>query len=702
MEMQVAEASVKRNAKVSMPGLLFGIALIFGLALAALHTWKTWQNRPHLDVASPTENLWKILASNSDSHQVHLRFEGAGFWMPAKSHLLSQTAHIATGKIGTRLYELGSGAEVLLSANSVLHFSPATRTQSRATLSLLSGVAQVRGPLVFKTRLQHHIIGPGEEKTFSVEADAVSVDSRPVESLRSQTDVDLSKEPSIELQLPPNRSPEAKLEYSRDSSFSTVLFSQPLSIDQQTARVHLADRAPGAWFIRLRDRKSDVVTTLAVSNVQTFERLEPSKIVRYGQRWISWKDLGPSSFYRVETSVTPDFLQILSSFHSRDRLFDLSRLEHVGQIYLRVIGISPLEKEYSSPTLAIDLPNKAELLKSRAELGDPELRLFAKGWRIQLNESEAKRIREGYVILKESELRGIRVAPQLEARVHQNPARYVFEVSKDVAFANPERVRPTARGELLPPALPLGVIYTRLREIENDGQFGAHGPSSRISTFLPSPITLPSRQSATEIRLSWSFPLDVAGFEVKVSDSPNFPTESTSIHRTTTRHKTIPKPMTGKIFWNVTALHEAGGPVSTSSVLAEVAVERVTPLRRATELKERPLSPVEIRRSLAAINPSLVELVEPIEDAIVVGGAASTKYGRLTWKDVDPIKDKAVAYIVEIATDRDFVQIVERGTTKSLSYKLEGDLPEGSLFWRVRRQSFKDWSSARRLELIYE
>lgn len=710
METQSPDSLTHKPNNLSVTALAIGCTLLAGLALAVLKTWSLWENRPHLGIDSaiqnPTQNPWKILASNSDSHQVHLRFQGAGFWLPARSHLLSKSAHIATRKSGTRLFELQSGAEVRLAADSVLHFSPATFSQSRATVSLLSGMAQVRGPLIFKTRSQSYVVQPGEEKAFFVEADAVTVDSRPVESLLAQLDVDLSKNPNVELILPANRTSDSTLEFSRDSSFSSILFTQPVSLEQTSAKARLGDRAPGAWFIRHRENKSGSLTTTAATNLQTFESLEPSKILRFGQRWISWKDPGPASYYRVETALTSDFQQVRSSFHSRDRLFDLSQLDHVGQVYLRVVGISPLEKEYASAPLAIDLPSKSELLKSRAELGSPDLRLFARGWRIQLNESEARRIREGYVILKESELRGIRVAPDLEARVQANSTSYVFEISKDLAFSNPERVRPTSRGELLPPALPLGVIYTRLREIDADGQFGAHGPASRISTFLPAPIALPTRQTATEIRLSWSLPIDVAGFELKISDSPNFPAETTTVHRTTARNKVIPKPAaatTSKLYWNVTALHETGGPVSAPSATTEVFIERAAPLRRMAEPKEKPRSIDEIRRSIAAINPSLVELVEPNEDAVIVGGATAAKYGRLTWKDIDPIKGKAAAaYIVEIATDRDFVQVVERGTTSSLSYKLEGDLPEGSLFWRVRKKAYKDWSPSRRLELIYE
>ncbi len=703
METQHPETSILKPKKLSMLWLAFGVVLFAGLIVATLQTWQLWTSRPFSEFEASNQSYWKILASNSDSHQVHLRFEGAGFWLPARSHLLSKSAHIATLKNGTRLYELQSGAEILLSAESVLHFSPATTTHSRATVSLLAGMARVRGPLIFKTRTRNYALNPGEEKTFLVEADAVTVDSRPVADLHSQEDIDLSKSPNLDLTLPSGRTANATLEFSRDSGFGSVIFAQPVSPTQTIAKVFFGDRAPGSWFVRLRDLSSGHSAALAAANIQTYERLEPSKIIRYGQRWISWKDSGPSSFYRVETSLSPDFQQVQSSILNRDRLFDLSRIDHVGQIYLRVVGISPLEKEYASAPLAIDLPTKTELLRSRAELGNPDLRLFARGWRIQLNESEARRIREGYVILKESELRGIRVAPELETRVQANPTSYVFEISKDLAFSNPERVRPTSRGELLPPALPLGVIYTRLREVDDLGQFGAHGPASRISTFLPSPIALPSRQTNSEIRLSWTLPIDVAGFEVKVSSSPDFSDAATTVHRTTTRHKAIPKPTGGKVYWNVTALHEAGGPVSAPSATSEVTIERIEPVRRIVEQKERPPSPEEIRRSLAAINPSLVELVEPSEDAVIVGGATATKYGNLTWKDIDPVRGKTPStFVVEIATDRDFVQIVERGTTTSHSYKLEGDLPEGSLFWRVRKKAYKDWSSARRLELVYE
>lgn len=706
METRFPESTDKQTGHRLGLWFLVGLTLLTATSFAALRTWQIWSSRSHQESRLDTPNYWKILASSSEADRVHLRFEDAAYWLPARSHLLSQSTHIATQKSGTRIYELRSGAEILLSADSVLHFDPAKNASNPASVSLLSGMATFKGPLIVKSRQKTHSINSDESKTFLVEADAVTIDSRPIENLKifnQSFNIDLSKTPTIEIELPTASNQEEYLEFSRTSNFSSIVFSEKLSSGQRLVSVNLGERAPGAWFVRQRSKHSGQLVTKSAINFQTFKVLSPQKIVRYGQRWISWTDFGPSSYYRIETSASENFENIKSSFYSRDRLFDLSRLDHVGQIFIRIVGISPTEEEHAGTHQALVLPPKMEMLKSSSEIGNPELRLFARGWRIQLSESEARRVREGYVILRESELRGIRVATNLESQVQARPLNYIFEISKDLAFSNPERVRPTSRGELLPPALPLGIIFTRLREVSDDGQFGSFGPASRISTLLPAPLPLTTRQTREDVQLSWTIPVDVAGFEVKFSESPNFPPDSTKTIRTALRSKSIPKPVSGNLYWNVTAIQESGGAISVPSKTMEVKIERKDPIRRLAEPQQRPPTPAEIRRSIAAINPSLIELTEPIEDAVIVGAATSTKYGQLKWKDLDPLPTQAKSpYIVEISTDRDFVQIVERGSTNGTSYKLEGDLPEGSLFWRVRKKSGGEWSSTRRLELIFE
>lgn len=696
----------KQTSHRSAVWFLVGITLLTATSFAALSTWRLWNSRSHQETRIANVNYWKILASSSEKDRVHLRFEDSAYWLPARSHLLSKRTHVATQKTGTRIYQLQSGSEIQLAADSVLHIDPAKDANSPASVSLLSGMALFKGPLIVKSRQQTYSIDRNESKTFFVDSDDVTIDSRPIETLKivgQRFNIDLSKTPTIEIQIPRISSEDELIEFSRTSNFSSIVFSKKIASNQLTVPVDLGERAPGAWFARQRSRESGQLVTRAVINFQTFKVLSPEKVVRYGQRWISWADFGPSSYYRVETSGTQGFVNINSSFYTRDRLFDLSQIDHVGQIFVRVVGISPTEEEHIGPHQALLLPPKAEMLKSSSEIGNPALRLFARGWRIQLNDSEARRVREGYVILRESELRGIRVATEIESEVQSKPLNYIFEISKDQAFSNPERVRPTSRGELLPPALPLGLIFTRLREVDDDGQLGAFGPASRISTLLPAPLPLPTRQTRDDVQLSWSIPVDVAGFEVKYSESPKFSPESTKTIRTALRSKSIAKPASGNLHWNVTAIQESGGAVSQTSNTMVVRIERKQPIRRLAELRQRPPTSTEIRRSIAALNPSLIELIEPLEDAVIVGAATSSKYGQLRWRNLDPLTPNGKSpFVVEISTDRDFVHIVERGSTNGTSYKLEGDLPEGSLFWRVRKKGAGEWSSTRRLELVFE
>lgn len=688
------------NGKNLSTGLLLAIAA--GAVLCAYigyTTWSAWELRDQPNFF-PTRDLnWKMI-SGGDRRQTHIRIEGTAFWLPAKTQILSSNAHILTEDASTTLRNIQTDSTIALSAAAVAHLE----NKATTTFTLLSGVANLRGPIDVKLSQGQRRLESGETRTIAVVTSAASIETAIVDSLTPAvgTNIELIKTPVIEFAWTTAGSDSTAIEFARDPSFQSVLFTKNVGTGIST-KYDFGDRGHGAWFARVRDRDR----TLAVTSFHTFEKLAPDRVRRFGRRWLTWEDRGPSSFYRVELSQNSNFSNVAQSILTRTKFFDLTLVKEPGVKYFRVIGIDQNEAEYIGESLPIEIAPREQLLQARTEFGDPNLALLARGWKIQLTESEAKRIREGYVILRENELRGIRVSVELDAKIKLQPSKYLFEVAKDLGFSNPERVRPTSRGELLPPALPLGIIYTRIREIEEDGiTLGAYGPASKISTLLPGPRNLISRFSDSVALLTWTFPFEASGFEVQVrTPGSNEP----ATYRTQGRTKEIPVFENDRFEWTVTALDESGRPVSVSSSLTAAVKPSTVRKTIARDMSERDrISAQEAAaRQLASVNlsanPSLVELESPLEDAIIVGGATSTKYGRLQWRDLAPtVNTKTDSFVVEIATDGDFVNIVERASTSRLHYTLQGDLPEGSLFWRVKKRKLETWSTSRKFEIVYE
>ena len=493
--------------------------------------------------------------------------------------------------------------------------------------------------------------------------------------------------------------PNAALEFARDENFQSILFSQKTEA-QSTIAVDFSDRSPGAWFVRLRS--GEKVLGLTAFNV--VESQTPDQLRRLGRRWLAWRDRGLASTYRVEFSTSENFKVISESFQVRNRELDLT-LVTPGPFFVRVSAASINGDDHVSLPIPIQVQPKDEILSAKSELNDPNLRLFARGWKIILAHEEVTRIREGYVILREAELRGVKVFDEIFQDVTEKDhvkraailKSVVFELSRDEAFSNPERVRPDSRGELLPPALPLGILYARLRHIESDGTLGAFGPASRLTTWLPAP--LPRKATAATrglgetgpVVLKWDLGTKVPGYEIRLSSNRDFKPETTTMIRTREPFGKISGDIAGDFFWTVTAINEIGQKISVTSEVQEFKKAKapaVTKLRLANTPKPR---------EPAFVKPTSPTLQLPAEDAVIVGGATAKKYGKLTW-DFGSVRN----FDVQIATDNDFVHVVEKAKTAKPEFTLQGDLPEGALFWRVRESKNGEWSRSRKFELVYE
>lgn len=502
------------------------------------------------------------------------------------------------------------------------------------------------------------------------------------------SDIVTSNTASVQFQTEQSiTAPDTFLELATDSSFQSVVMTEPWApTPQQGHLVNFADRSPGTYFARLVDRGHTVVHAVSVFHVMRFS--EPHGLRSLGRRFMTFDDESEAIRYRIEFSTSERFESLVQSRQTQSRLIDLLGLIPGAQ-FARVVSIHPGGREVRGLPLHLVVPTEKELRQARSDLADPNLEMLAKGWRVMLNENEMLRLRDGYVILHESELRGIRSKNNLA------PDRFIFELSRDPSFANPERVKPDSRGELLPPALPVGTLFARLRALESDGSLGATGAVSRLTTLLPAPKTEQAQPTLVQERsgyeLRWSLPVDVPGYELRLSSNDQFPDEQTHVIRTKSLWRKVAPQSDGAFYWTIQAINEFGQPMSARSSVQTVAPRpALKPLAQKTPTTPR--APANIPR------PQLEPML-PAEDAIVVGGATARRYGALKWEGDLRNKER---FQLEVATDRDFVNVVIKSKTKKNEFTLEGDLPEGALFWRVKRTSDTDWSTSRRFELIYE
>lgn len=656
---------------------VFIYALFAAILTVGYWTFEIWKNRSVLlgDTADYERTPdWTIETPSQPFANAFIRTQDTTFWSQRSTGALTTDSTIATQAAAITAVNTVTKARLTIAPHSIV-------TLNRKHVEVISGFAL----LASSTSHETSVLLPSSQSAASLEP-----------KIGSTHDLNLNER--VTFSWPKSiQDPDLFLEFAREPSFHTVLFTQPADA-ATSASTSFADRSPGAWFVRLRTKEK----ALGYTAFNLVESQTPDQLRRLGKRWLAWRDRALAVSYRIEFSNDESFKTTAHSFQVRNREFDLSRIS-AGRYFARVTSIAVDGRETTSRPLAIQVLDKNEILRAGLELGDPDLKLFARGYRIVLDKNEVSRIREGYVILRESELRGVKVADEIFKGIAKNDyvkrseilKGVIFELSRDESFSNPERVRPDAQGELLPPALPLGILYARLRKIESDGTLGAYGPPSRLTTYTPPPLPQPSPKildpNAVEVELKWSFDISVAGFEIRMSPDRDFKDETTTTLQTRGTAKPVPTEPLKNFFWTVTALNEFGQRVSMPSEIQEVKQFKPPERKlRAANVTSAPREPA-IARPLAPV------LKSPLEDAIVIGGATAKKYGKLKWEF-----DTSTGFEVQIATDGDFVNIIERAKIDKSEYTLQGDLPEGALFWRVRKLKTKQWSDSRRFELVYE
>ncbi len=349
--------------------------------------------------------------------------------------------------------------------------------------------------------------------------------------------------------------------------------------------------------------------------------------------------------------------------------------------------------------------------------------------------SDASRVIENQFILTENDL-DLRYEPSFDTADGEVPApslslsRYRFEWSPTPQFIETEirRLEPTSDGRFSPPSLPLGDSYVRVVDLLAQ----ATGPISQLRVLEP-PLrfetsTEADLDGAPARRLKWKPHPLAAGYELKIftkrvperslSSTEDQPDIERTLH--VDENERVVAPLKdNSFFWTVQAIDEQGLPITT---ITSPRLERISQQfilgddgnrrHRSQDVDPRGLKISKVQSTLRETTAQ-IEVRTPLEGEVLVAGTRDTEYGKLTWtSDGSETRSPAAQsttnhtrrpkFELQLATDADFVNVLFTKKTTRPEFKLKGDLPEGSLFYRVRQLPKGEWSTVRKFQLVYE
>ena len=368
-----------------------------------------------------------------------------------------------------------------------------------------------------------------------------------------------------------------------------------------------------------------------------------------------------------------------------------------------------------------------------AEEGHP-LSLSQSFVEISQKPSDASRVIEGQLILAEQDL-DLRYKPSFETSDGKMAApslsltRYQFEWSPSLDFADDQvrRLDLTSDGRFLPPSLPLGDSFVRV--VDRLAQ--TKGPVTHLRVLEP-PLRFET-SSDTQLKgsparlLKWKAHPRAAGYElILIASRSRSRNKSSGPHEHETERilhvnetqRVVASLQDSRFFWTVQAIDEQGLPLTTiTSPRLETSLQKFilgddgNRRHRTQDVDPRGLKISNVRPETEKAIRN-VEPVSPLDGEVVVAGLRDREYGKLVWTDdlassrapaaVNSVGSRRPRFELQLATDADFVNLVFTKKTTKPNFKLKGDLPEGSLFYRVRSWPNGEWSSARKFQLVYE
>jgi hypothetical protein len=208
-------------------------------------------------------------------------------------------------------------------------------------------------------------------------------------------------------------------------------------------------------------------------------------------------------------------------------------------------------------------------------------------------------------------------------------------------------------------------------------------------TALNDPVLPVGAKEPVPVELKWSASKPApAGYEVQWSNNRNFAPVRSFFTRETKFVIRIRQP--GQYFARVRAVDAAFQPLSEFSRI-----------RRTTT--RTPKARTETQRAQTTSRPAEPEVWKPLKpelNGLLVVNEVSKPEFDFVW--TSPSSAVAGWYQLEIARDADFSDIVFKGSSASETLTVRTPLPEGRLYWRVRKGIRGSWSPSWRFEILTE
>ena len=254
-----------------------------------------------------------------------------------------------------------------------------------------------------------------------------------------------------------------------------------------------------------------------------------------------------------------------------------------------------------------------------------------------------------------------------------NAAQYQYQVAKDNKFSEIVLDKKVTGEKAVYAVNTPGTTYFRVRGIASNGAEGAYSRTGQMNAFITAPkmeknynLTLGESQ-----KIDWEAVPSVKNYLVQIGKKQDF---SDASNHVVDKAKFEVTQGAGKYFVRVAAADAKNEIVSDFSNPSKINV--------------------------GAKMKNLVKLMNPPK-----GAKAPTRNGQISiefsWKPQNP----AAKYVLELASDAEFGQVIERVESNEAKFLVEKISQTGRLYWRVKAQdgaagSGGEWSEASFLDIL--
>lgn len=267
----------------------------------------------------------------------------------------------------------------------------------------------------------------------------------------------------------------------------------------------------------------------------------------------------------------------------------------------------------------------------------------------------------------------------------KNADHYAFELSSTREFTTTQKLD-LKKTTYMWPSFASGQFYFRVAALAKSGTKSRYSEIGEIKVAVNRPVLEPVADlrirgkspddpgDPQEVKLKWSKMPNADKYIVELSKDGSFKQPIRLESRTPASLMTVPAP--GDYKWRVKPVDKAGRAITSYSDLGQIKYDLNVPL-------------------------SSPKLMEPAQNMTMYFQKSGT---RVFWMEWNPVR-QADAYILEIAKDADFKNVLMTEKMKKTRILVQRSMPQGKLYWRVKAegdggQKTSNWSEVRRMRVF--